>query len=668
MHMNKTTVIASGIVLLFLAACSSSNPDMTLGRVGSENIRLSEFEEIYAKNNGGWEKAAGSSLEEREKFLDLFVKFRLKVLEAYQRGLLQDSSVQEELKSYNLSVATSYMIEKELVEPKIHSLYKKRMEYLRASHILIRLADDASPDDTARAYARAMEIIEKVPAVPFDSLARTYSEDPSAARNGGDLGYFQAGRMVTGFEDACYALQPGEYTSKPVRTRFGYHVIKLTDRKPHRGTVQISHILKRFKPDLSDTAAVRDSVYALYEKLRQGLDFGIAAREYSDDPQSEQRGGDLGFFEWAQLPPEVGNLVFDHPDQSLFEPIRMPYGYHIVKVGQRKQPPTFEELEKEIRNQYQQTRYPGDYDDYVHELKKKYNLWFDVRLLYDLTHAFDSTRTPAVQNWSEPISQETRSKVLFRYDNKEYTVANLLSDLEKADEFRSTRLTPENLERMIERISGTKVLEAHAERAPERHPQFAKLMKEYQDGILLYRLEQEEVWKKIQVSDSLLRQYYEQHKESFRWPHRVAFVEIHLKSRHLADSLYERITKHGESIEELAARFTERPGYREKKGKWELQPYRPDDISLILGPVAVDSVLPPTQEADGWSIVKVVQKDSARVKTFEEASADVASKYQEYASQKREEEWVEELKNKYGVTLRKELLSEAFKRRKSESR
>lgn len=656
-------VRTAGIVLFAAAliGCGSANPNLVVGTVGNEVITLSEFEEAYAKTHGGWENAANSTLEDRQKFLELLVKFRLKVREARERGLAHDSAVVEELRSIRTNIATNYMVDKELITPHIQKMYDRKQEYIRASHILFRIGENATPEDTLKAYTKAIEVAKQIPIISFDSLARRYSEDPTAVETGGDLGFFTAGRMVPEFEEACYSLKPGDYTRQPVRTRFGYHLIHVTERINHPGLWGLQHILRRFKQDLSDTSAVTDTVRSLYARLQAGDDFAELARQYSEDSQSAARGGELGLYEISQLPPRVGLFLLENPHDTLPPPLRMPYGYHIIRVRERKPPPTFAEMEKDLRSHYQQTRYSDDYEDYVHGLKKLYKLSFDIPLLHQITHAFDSLATVESAGWDKRIDSETRKKTLFTYSDKSCTVQDFLNDIATLDEFKGMKLSTANVERVVERVSSTAVHNEHVLRTPDRHPAFASLMKEYEEGILLFRIEEDEIRKKVVVNDSLLRQHYEENKNKFKWPHRVKFAEIFVRSEALAESLYAR-ARSGEDFGELAAKYTERPGFKEKRGEWGFQPYTLNDMTVMLVVLPNDSVSPPIAFENGWSVVKVLAKERSRPKTYEEAAAEVAASYQDYAAKKREEEWVAELRRKYNVSIQNEVLKDAFKR------
>lgn len=656
-----SVALISLFFLNFLAGCSSTAP--VLGTVGPEPITLREFEEMYAKNNGGWEKGAESSFQDRERFLDLLVKLKLKLQDAKSKGLLRDTAIQAELASYRTSIASSYILEKELIEPNLKQMYERRKEMLRASHILIRVGPDAPPAETLAAFNKVLRVLDRLARSEFGTLARGHSEDPGVTYNNGDLGWFTEGKMMREFEDAAYGLSVGQITKTPARTQFGYHLIKLTARIPNRGSVQVRHILKRFAPSLEDTAVVRDSIYLVYNLLRQkGMDFATAASKFSDDPQSNTRGGDIGSYDPSALPQELASLFLTTPLDSVTVPYRAPYGYHLFKITGFTQIPPYEEMDRDLRQRYQQTRYASDYTDFLHTLKKRFNLTFDVNLLHQLTHAFDSTKTATIKGWSDTIAADWRSKVLFTHAAGRCTIQELLDKIESSQEFQNYPLRADFIEKIVERVSEAKILEEQGRRIEERHPAFSHLMQEYENGVLIYRLEQDEVWRKIHVSDSLLRAYHEINKRKYRWPPRVNIAEIHVKTDSAAQWIYKKVLK-GADFGELAAQYTIRPGHKEKKGMWGLQPVTTNELTGMTVPLPLDTVVAPVPFEGGWSIIKVLAKDRLKVKTFEEALPELTSNYQEYASKQREEQWIASLKEQYKVVLNSELLREAFKKR-----
>ena len=662
--MMKSLMLSLGLFgALLLAGCGTSNH--VVASLGKEEITLQDFEDSYAKNNGGWASGVSSTLEERQRFLDLLIKFRLKVQEAQDRGLLKDSAVVEELESYRLSVAQSYMLDKELIEPRIKEAYKRSIEEIRASHILIRVAETASPAETLAAYTKALKLVPFIPLAGFDTLAASNTEDVGTATRGGDLGFFSGGKMVPEFEDAAYSLQEGEYTKIPVRTAYGYHLIKVTKRQPAPGALRVSHILKLYSRTKPDSAAVRDTVRWIMKQLRNGEDFSKLAALYSDDATTRERGGDIGFYERERLRPDVARLLYSLPIDSVSEPFEQAYGLHIFKVTAQKKMPTFEESEKDLRAQYQQMRYQKDFAQYVKNLTRLYGIRINTDVRYQLRNAFDSTKTPSSERWSDTLANPLLPQSLFQCAGRPFTVKEFVENFSQSAEFKTTLLTPGNIDLAIDRLIELSVLKEHARKAPERHPAFLKLMDEYQDGILLYRIEQDEVWKKVVVNDSLLRIFYNSTKENYRWPDRVNFAEIYVATDSAKKAVDWKLA-FGEDFLSVAEEYTLRTGYRDKLGIWGFQPYTQNELSQKAATMAIDSVCNFFAYQNGWSRIKTIAKDSARVKTFEEGGAELSSAYQEATSKKREQEWIESLKKKYGVSVKTELLREAFSRRSRE--
>lgn len=652
------------LLLTFLAftywGCSGSNS--LLGTIANEQLSLSDFEEKYAKYNGGWDQAKTSTLKEREDFLDLLVKFNLKLKEARGKGFPQDNSIQEELESYRYSIATTYVIEKEIVEPNLRKAYEKMKEEIRAFHILIQVDENALPEDTLAAYNKAMQIKELINDTNFREIAGIQSEDPNAEHNGGDLGYFSGGRMVPQFEDAAYNLRIGEISATPVRTRFGYHIVKVVDRRPTKGAVQLSHILMKFADDRSDSTAVRDSVAMIYNFLKAGMSFADAVQRFSDDESSKERSGSIGEYTSDRLPSDLSELLYSTPVNEIADPYRTPYGYHILKVDGRREIPSYQVVEKDLRESYEQLRYTNDYDAYVHKLKEKYSLNIDPTIMDQMIQAFDTTKTPSDETWFSGFKNDLLSRNLFSYSNNIVTVEEFLKRIAGTDEFKNTKLDASSAKQIFDRISTAMLMDEHARQTPERFPAFLSIMKEYEEGILLYRIEQEEVWGKLDLSEEKLRAYYEVNKEKYQWPDRVNFAEIHVCLEEAADSLHAQLVA-GEDFSKLAASTTVRPGYQEKKGDWGLISVDANFLATMAWELNVDSISKPVAHEGGWSIIKVIAKEEARSKTFEEAKGEVIGRYQEVAAKKREEEWVQTLKDKYGVSLNKKLLTNAFKRK-----
>jgi peptidyl-prolyl cis-trans isomerase SurA len=256
--------------------------------------------------------------------------------------------------------------------------------------------------------------------------------------------------------------------------------------------------------------------------------------------------------------------------------------------------------------------------------------------------------------------------VLIHCTVRPFTVKDFAEKVTTVNEYRKYTLTPANIWILVAKLEEVMAIEQHARLAVARYPVLTQLLKEYEEGALLYRIEQDEVWKKVIVNDSLLKEYYTVHREEYRWPDRVNFVEIQLLSDSAAKAVYRKVQR-GKDFLNMAGEYTNRSGYKDKKGVWGFQPYSFNELYTKASTMSIDSITAPFQYQSGWSIIKVLGKDSAQVKTFEEAHPEVASAYQETTSKQREQQWVEELRKKHPVIIHKEVLTEAFKRKRVEA-
>ncbi|MEK9136044.1 MAG: peptidylprolyl isomerase, partial [Bacteroidota bacterium] len=401
------------IVGLFLAGCSSKEHDAVVARIGDKPITLKEYEDLYIKSNGSREIGTKSTQEEREKFLELVTKFKLKLTDAYNQGLNKKPELLAEIDQYKSSLASSFLTDREITGPGAKQMFEHRRNEYRASHILISLGQTPTQEDSIAGYAKADSVIAKLKAgAKFDSLALGYSQDPSVSQNRGDLYYFTAGQMVPPFEDAVFTMLVGAFSQKPVRTQFGLHIIKLMDKKIARGEIKCSHIMIRFDkqdPTPEDTVAAYEKIKAIQDSLKMGLDFAELAQRNSGDPGSAAKGGDLGWFQrrrWIQSFDEVAQTLKPGELSSI---VRTIYGYHLIKCYEERPPKTFEEAKKDIQQLYQQTRFTEDYKDYFQKLQKRMQYKLHDDMLVRFIAACDSNKTTKDSAWWSSIPKEVGS-------------------------------------------------------------------------------------------------------------------------------------------------------------------------------------------------------------------------------------------------------------------
>jgi peptidyl-prolyl cis-trans isomerase SurA len=662
----RCCMVLLSILPFLFSSCTKQTSDIILADVGPEKVTVTEFEHQLSKNSGGWEAAKKLSQAEKEKYLDLLVKFRLKILDAYRRGLDKDPEVLRDIQEYEPSLAASFFLDKVVVAPGLHLLYDRRKEEVRANHILFRFPPKPTPADTLAAWQKASDVLKRAMAgEDFAKLAEKFSDDYSTRRNGGDIYYFSSGFTVPGFEDACFHLQAGQIYPAPVRTPYGYHIIKLTDRKPSRGEVRASHMMVRFHeqpPAPEDTLKAYAKIKALEDSLRAGGDFAELAKAHSEDTGSAAAGGDLGFFERRRAVQPFDEAAFSLGVGQVSGIVRTQYGYHLIKLTAEKPMGSFDEMKSTLRDVYQKHRYTYDYENFIRAYKTAVGLRFDDEVVDTLVTDCDSTKTCADSLWDQGILGEIRKRPVFTFaaDSVAVTLDSVMSVMRKDPEFSKTQLKADNIRKTLDKIAERSLIRYRTRNLESEYPEFKQTLKEYKEGVLLYRLEQQQVWNKVSVNDSLLHAYFEEHRNQYTMPDRVNFQEIYVSRDSnevlgLLDSL-----KAGVEFGDLASRHTMRVKYRQTKGEWGFQTVGENDLAKKAWTLEVGQVSGIIRFQEGYSIIKVIGKEKSRPKTYEEALPDVSGQYHDYAANRLEEEWLGALRKEFKVTMWKENLGAAF--------
>jgi peptidyl-prolyl cis-trans isomerase SurA len=546
-----------GGISLVAPGCSSGSKEAVVATIGKTPITLDDYEKLYLKSNGNGnaDSARAASMEDRERFLDLMVKYRLKLTDAYQQGLDRRPELLGEIQQVKGSLASSYVTERELVAPGVRKLYDRSTEEIRASHILLTFRQGATREDSATVFRQAQDIIKEAKAgKDFGQLAVSFSQDPSAQQNKGDLYYFSVGRMVPEFEDAVYALKTGEISPTPISTRFGLHVIKVTDRKPAPGEVHASHIMVRFPsqtPSPQDTADAYAKILAINDSLTRGVDFAELAVRNSGDGGSSGRGGDLGWFTRGRWPQPFDEVAIQLRPGQVSSIVRTIYGYHIIKCYETRPPKTFEQSKQDLQNLFQQQKFQEEYANMLERTKREVQYIRYDSVVTAFLGAFDSTKTTRDSAWTAGITPAFGRTAMFRVGGAAVTVDTVLSMIRSRLEWSSLSLNPAPLRSALDKISEQVIFAAKSDMLERQDPAFAAILREYREGILLYQVEQEQVWNKVATNDSLLHGYFAAHRDKFMYPDRVRFTEIRAASEAQAQNIRAKLDQ-GKTIEHVA--------------------------------------------------------------------------------------------------------------------
>lgn len=432
------------------------------------------------------------------------------------------------MRNIKKSLAPNFLIDKEVVEKQIHTLYERKKYEVRASHILINLSEKPTPEDSLAAFRKADSIIQKLKnGEDFGALAEQYSMDNTAKVNKGDLYYFTAGATIQKFEDAVYDLSVGEFTKTPVRTMYGLHIIKLTDKKPRAESIRASHILIQDKRDsvgrITDSLMTYQRALEVYNRAKNNEDWNNLVIQYSEDPGTKNNGGDLGYFDRRRMAQPFDSAVFLLSVAEISEPVRTQYGWHIIKKTDEKKYQSFDKQEEQLKNDYKRSpQYRDDYKMYVDKLKEKFNF----KIIDDGYNYFrsklDSSKTIADLNIDSLFSpgntggQADRDKIIATYDGGVIKIQDVLNFLNINRDFQRTPLTAQTIQTIIYSAAENPLLIASAtDNKIFDDKDFQALVREYENGLLVFRIDQDELWTKVKLTEPELMSYYEQNKEKY---------------------------------------------------------------------------------------------------------------------------------------------------------
>ncbi len=518
----KVSSLLLFLVLVTLAACSSKKKQV-VAEIGDEKIYLGEYENQYLKTQGNLDSAKNSSIESRKEFLDLYIKYRLKVKDARERGLLKSEDIQNDLNQYKSNFVTSFLVDKEVVEPQIKALYDKKEYEVRASHILVNLPQqNKSVEDSIKAYQKANDILKKLKdGTPFEQVAFEMSEDNSAKQNYGDLYYFTAGMTVPEFEDAVYKLKVGDYTKEIVRTPFGLHIVKLTDKRKRSNGIRASHILIQEQKDslgkTVDSMATYEKAKQVLQRVRNGEDFAAVATEVSQDPGSAQKGGDLGYFDRRRMVQPFDSVAFLLKVGEVSDLVRTPFGWHIIKVVDIKGYEPFDKQKETLKGDFKRgPQFKSDYTKYLDKARKGFNFEIKEEGIVFLKTKLDTAKTFSQFNLDSLFSPQDKETVIATYKDGKVTVADFISYLGRNRDFMASMATTENLSTVINNSADNAILmKVAVKENVEKDPDYVAQLTEYENGLLSFKVDQEELWRNIKITPEELSAYYDSNKDKY---------------------------------------------------------------------------------------------------------------------------------------------------------
>ena len=635
----------------------------TLITLGDRNISAGEFMGVYEKNNVKSDIVDRKSVDD---YLDMYINFKLKVIEAENLKMDTLPKFVKEYQSYREQLSKPYFTSEAATENLIKEAYERMRWDINAAHILIKCDVNAVPADTLKAYNRAMELRKRVMnGEDFGDVAFEASEDPSARDtifngrfykgNRGELGYFTVFDMVYPFETGAYNTKEGE-VSMPVRSDFGYHIIKVNTKTPACGTIRAAHIFLAVNADEPEKAdsVVQAKIENIYKEINMdGSNWDVIVKKYSDDKGSAQNGGSLSPFKVNQIVPEFITAVKKLELGEFSKPVKTNYGYHIIKLNSMSGIKDLESERDNITKRVEKDMRAKVSEDVVLKRIMKENKFKEYVKVKDAFIAtIDSTLKEGNYVMAEGVNT---SKVLFKFGKQKYTIADFvefINDSQVKQPFMSSASYAYKLYDEYLKRSAFAYEDAHLE---EKYPEFGMLVQEYHDGILLFDLMDKEVWKKAEKDSVGLENYYNAHKDEYMWRERVKTV--YATVNHPEDvARVEELVKTDLSVDSIRS-ILKAEEIRGVSVKLRYFQHGDNvDIDETNWAPGVLRVIPSTVDKT-TKIVKILEIREPEPKTLNEAKGLVISSYQTQL----EEEWLNELKTKYPVTVNQKVLEKVRK-------
>lgn len=662
----KTWLIALLFLMMPSLLLAQSYGKKTLITIGDKKISAQEFMNTYEKNNINNDVIDKKSVED---YLDLYIDFKIKVTEAEHLMMDTSSTFIKELANYRQQLAKPYFSNDEITDELTREAYERMLYDINASHILIRCEANAIPADTLAAYNKAMSIRNRaLKGEDFGDLAAELSDDPSARDmeeipgvrraykgNKGNLGYFTVFDMVYPFETGAYNTNEGEI-SMPVRSDFGYHIIKVNSKTPASGTIKAAHVMVAVDPNdpNKQDSIVQIKINNIYnEILPDGSNWADIVKKYSDDKGTIVTQGQLSPFRVSNIVPEFIAAIKDLEPNEISKPVKTVIGYHIIKLISTATPADFETEQTKLREKVERDM-RGQYSEEIamKRIIKSNRFKENIKVKDAFIATIDSTLTLGKFVVNPEVNTQ---EVLFSINEASYTIQNFIDYIIKNQQTQGFITETAYAYQLYDDFLKEKVFEYEDAHLEQKYPEFNTLVQEYHDGILLFSLMENQVWNKA-VEDSVgLQNFYEKNKHKYMWDNRVkALIVTCNENDDIA--VIEKMVRDGVEVDSLRS-FIKTNKYKASTRASFFQKGDNVNIDNTEWKVGTIAIYPSTVD-NTTQIIRILEVRDPEPKTFKETKGIVTSGYQNEI----EAQWIEDLRAKYIVTVNEKLLDKIIKK------
>ncbi|MEM9888977.1 MAG: peptidylprolyl isomerase [Bacteroidota bacterium] len=653
---NKISILAVFLISIS-ASVFAQKEDPTLFSVEDTPVRVSEFKYIYDKTNGDDADYSKASLEE---YLDLYEKFKLKVQKARDMKLDTIPSLQQELAGYRQQLADSYLLDREVLDKLVAEAYERTKQDADISHIMIAVAPNATTSVEKTALERLQGIKEQLEKgeKTFETLAREYSDDGSSKGNGGRVGYITA-VLPNGFyalEKAAYDVPVGQ-VSDIVRSGFGYHLVKVNDRRAARGEMEVAHILVRKDKNGANTDQAKAKAMKIYDQLQGDVNFEELAKQVSEDKLTSNKGGYLGLFGVNKYEDSFEDAAFAlASDGAISKPVETKAGFHIIKRMSKRGIQPFKEvkgrLEQKIR---QDNRFELAKQSMVERIKKENNFTQTTAVLKD----FKDTLNNDFLTFKWRVDTEKPKDVLFNLGTDyRATLGEFMDFAQKAarqriNEGRSGKTPQEVADNLYDAFVVEQTLRYEEQQLEEKYPDFKSLMREYEEGILLFEATKMLVWDKASQDTTGLKAFFKTVDGKYKWDDRAVVTTYNVASQGVPKIAQIRSFVKDHSVEESLKQFNTGDAqmlFADQKTIEKGRDKKVDALDWEAGTLSDNEGNKQTRSLTFMKIEKIIPPTS---KTLQEARGYVVADYQDHL----EKEWVKSLRKEYDLKVNKRVFN-----------
>ena len=697
--MKHTVVSILSVVFTLTAWSQSSQPNPVALPVsgdassiiftvdGRQEVTLDEFERQFLKNLNLKEKTI--TAEDIDTYLKLYVRFKLKIQDAIDAGKDSAEAYKRELAMYREQLARNYLYDRSVTDKLIQEAYERMQDEVNVSHILIRCDRNADPSKVASIMKRMTEIkkaLERDPSEKnFADLAASDSEDPGSKSAGGALGYLTALQVVYEFENAAYATPIGGI-SDVFRTDFGFHILRVNDKRKNLGEVKARHLLIRTGSNAAQSPEEAEKlIREIHAKIKAGESFEEMAKKHSEDFSSKYSGGNMNAVSVTQYVGDIerqkwAEKAFALQNTSdLTEPFQTNYGWHLLQLVEKQPLKPFDEMKVSLRNKVQQNqRSQIGIDSLVSRVKREdrfvENSVFLETIIKILERdssfikgKFDPLSLPeelTINENGKKVNVQFFDVALFQIANQAYTVEQFTGRLAA-----QKRKVEGSVNDYIREIYGSWVQEAcvsyQNEHLEEKSPEFRHIYKEYREGILMFNRMQEMVWEKANKDSIGLAAYFNEHANEYQWNDRYHAAFLFCSNKGMMNQVAKQLKK-GLTLDSIRKVHTAKSqlDFSYRFGKYQLSdtflfPQR-DPLKMVFADGKYrkkkNKIYKMGAVGEDFVVVQIYDFLPAGPKTLEETRGPVASKYQEVLEQR----WIADLESRYPVNINTEAVG-AFK-------